>query len=188
MKSIIALEDAMASNDEAAIKAATAKLNADLAILAAMTGQDAKLVTIKSILDTLKPKDLINLDNLKEALRLLQQIALGGGSGGGGGASSLGAPSMPSSLIPIKGAGGVRGAKTFSNEELQYFEDLNESMYGDLFANGKNPFASSSSSSAPTTIIVNTGVGDPNAIAEAIDQVLTDAVQRGTLRGTFVTS
>ena len=186
-KSILALEDAMASKDEAAIKAATSKLNADLGILAALTGQDAKLVTIKSILDTLKPKDLINLDNLKEALALLKQIALGSGAGGGGGASSLGAPSMPSSLIPIKGAGGVRGAKTFSNEELQYFEDLNESMYGDLFANGKNPFAASSSSSAPTTIIVNTGIGDPNAIAEAIDQVLTDAIQRGTLRGTFAT-
>jgi len=35
---------------------------------------------------------------------------------------------------------------------------------------------------AGNTIIVNTGIGDPNAIAEAIDQVLTDAVQRGTLR------
>jgi len=32
-------------------------------------------------------------------------------------------------------------------------------------------------------ITVNAGVGDPNAIAEAIDQVLNDAVQRGTLRG-----
>ena len=187
-KSILDLEDAMATKDEAAIKAATDKLNADLRILGALMGQDAKLVDIKSILDTLKPKDLINLDNLKEALRLLQQIALGGGAGGGGGASSLGAPSMPSSLIPIKGAGGVRGAKTFSNEELQYFEDLNEAMYRDLFAGGKNPFASSSSSSTPINITVNTGIGDPNAIAEAIDQVLVDAVQRGTLRGTFVTS
>jgi hypothetical protein len=33
------------------------------------------------------------------------------------------------------------------------------------------------------TVNVNTGIGDPNAIAEAIDQVLIDAVQRGTLRG-----
>jgi hypothetical protein len=31
-------------------------------------------------------------------------------------------------------------------------------------------------------INVNTGIGDPNAIAEAIDQVLIDAIQRGTLR------
>jgi hypothetical protein len=31
-------------------------------------------------------------------------------------------------------------------------------------------------------IVINTGVGDPNAIAEAIDQVIQDAVNRGTLR------
>jgi hypothetical protein len=32
-------------------------------------------------------------------------------------------------------------------------------------------------------ITIQTGIGDPNAIAEAIDQVLADAVSRGTLRG-----
>jgi hypothetical protein len=31
-------------------------------------------------------------------------------------------------------------------------------------------------------INVQTGIGDPNAIAAAIDQVLNDAVSRGTLR------
>lgn len=179
-KSISDLEDAIAKKDEAAIVAATKKLNADLGILAAMTGQDAKLTTIKSILDSLKPKDLINLDNLEKALALLKQIALGSGSTG----SSLAAPSMPKSLQPRPmGAGYLTGPKTFSNEELQYFEDVSDYMYADLFAGGKNPFAASSSSgTAGNTIIVNTGVGDPNAIAEAIDQVLTDAAQRGTLR------
>jgi hypothetical protein len=178
-KSILALEDAMATKDEAAIKAATAKLNADLGILAAMTGQDAKLTTIKSILDTLKPKDLINLDNLREALALLKQIALGSGSTG----SSLAAPSMPKSLQPRPmGSGYLTEPKTFSNEELQYFEAVSEYQFS-----GMLPPASSSGSTAGNTIIVNTGIGDPNAIAEAIDQVLTDAVQRGTLRGTFAT-
>jgi hypothetical protein len=181
-KSISDLEDAMATKDEAAIKAATAKLNADLGILAAMTGQDAKLTTIKSILDSLKPKDLINLDNLEKALALLKQIALGGGTTGGG-ASSLGAPSMPSSLNPIKGAGGVRAPRAFTTSELQYFDTAGDYLYAGspleaMFAAG----SSGSSGTAGNTIIVNTGVGDPNAIAEAIDQVLTDAAQRGTLR------
>jgi S-adenosylmethionine synthetase len=36
---------------------------------------------------------------------------------------------------------------------------------------------------AAMNITVNTGVGDPNAIAEAIDEVLQQAVSRGTLRG-----
>lgn len=35
-------------------------------------------------------------------------------------------------------------------------------------------------------VTVNTGVGDPNSIAEAIDQVLTEAVSRGTLRGLMI--
>jgi hypothetical protein len=38
------------------------------------------------------------------------------------------------------------------------------------------------STNTGNTIIVNTGIGDPNAIAEAIDQVLRDATDRGTLR------
>jgi hypothetical protein len=33
------------------------------------------------------------------------------------------------------------------------------------------------------SVTVNTGVGDPNAIAEAVNQVIQDAVDRGTLRG-----
>jgi hypothetical protein len=32
------------------------------------------------------------------------------------------------------------------------------------------------------SVTVNTGIGDPNAIAEAIEDVLVQAVQRGTLR------
>jgi hypothetical protein len=32
-------------------------------------------------------------------------------------------------------------------------------------------------------INVSTGIGDPNAIAEAVNQVIQDAVDRGTLRG-----
>lgn len=73
---ILVLEDAIASKDQAAIEAATKKLNTDMAILGSLQGQNIKLLDIKSILDSLKPKDLINLDNLNEALRLLGQINL----------------------------------------------------------------------------------------------------------------
>jgi hypothetical protein len=43
-------------------------------------------------------------------------------------------------------------------------------------------FRQNESASAGNTMIVNTGVGDPNAIAEALDQYLQGAVDRGTLR------
>lgn len=71
---ILALEDAIASKDEAAIVAATNKLNADLKILYALSGQNAKLMDIKSILDGLQPKDLINLKNLQDAIDMIKKM------------------------------------------------------------------------------------------------------------------
>ena len=73
-KSISDLEDAIASKDEAAITAATKRLNEDLKIFSALTAQNVKLADIKSILDTLKPKDLINLTNLDAALAKIQEM------------------------------------------------------------------------------------------------------------------
>ena len=81
--SILALEEAIASKDVAAITAATNKLNADLKIVGALTGQELKLMDIKKILDALLPKDLINLANLNEAIRLLGLIGAGTGTGTG---------------------------------------------------------------------------------------------------------
>ena len=75
-RSILALEDAIAAKDEAAIIAATNKLNADLKVLGTLGQQNIKLLDIKSVLESLKAKDLINLNNLNEALRLLGLINL----------------------------------------------------------------------------------------------------------------
>lgn len=78
-RSILALEDAIASKDEASIVAATNKLNADLKVLGALTGQNVKLQDIKSILDSLKPVDLINLANLDAAIaKMMELLALQG--------------------------------------------------------------------------------------------------------------
>jgi hypothetical protein len=79
-QSILDLEDAIASKDVAAITAATNKLNADLKIVGALTGQELKLRDIEKILKDILPKDLINLANLNEAIRLLGVI--GAGTGG----------------------------------------------------------------------------------------------------------
>jgi hypothetical protein len=73
-QSILNLEDAIAAKDEAAIVAATNKLNADLKILGALTGQNVKLQDIKSILEGLKPADLINLTNLDAALAKIREM------------------------------------------------------------------------------------------------------------------
>ena len=73
-KSISDLEDAIAAKDEAAITAATKKLNADLGVLTALTGQKTQLLAIETILNTLKPKELINQQNLDQALLKIQEM------------------------------------------------------------------------------------------------------------------
>lgn len=73
-QSIANLEDAIASKDEAAIVAATNKLNADLRILGTLSGQKVTLTDIESILKGLKPKELIDQKNLDEALAKIAEM------------------------------------------------------------------------------------------------------------------
>lgn len=90
------LEDAIAAKDVEAATRLAKKLNLDLAILGALQGQEFKLQDINDILDKFKPKQLIDLQNLNEALALLMKMAglkisplvpgAGAGAGGGGGA------------------------------------------------------------------------------------------------------
>jgi hypothetical protein len=186
-QSILALEDAIAAKDEAAITAATKTLNEDLKVLGVLGQQNVKLMDIKSILDTLLPKDLINLQNLKDAIALLGQIKI---------------PSMTASVAP-SGASVAKALESFKGTAASAFESLTAAQQATLggyepFVGAKIPTTVTDSGAsgvglgsngtgrqvpAGVNITVNTGIGDPNAIAEAIDQVLTDAATRGTLRG-----
>ena len=209
-RSILDLEDAIASKDEAAIIAATNKLNADLKSLSALTGQSVKLSDIKSILDSLKPVDLISQKNLDDALAKIREMlallaaATGQSKAAIPASSSLGsgipvgdyiAPvSMPDalaasteSLLEYADAANARANAFADLLDMQNYADFlslidYQKSVGDL--GGYSPNMNSGAGyGSGNTIIVNTGVGDPNAIAEAIDQVLVNAAQRGTLRG-----
>lgn len=187
-RSILALEDAIASKDEAAIVAATNKLNADLKILGTLGQQNVKLMDIKSILDTLLPKDLINLQNLKDAIALLAQIKI---------------PTIAATVAP-SGSSVARALESFNGSAASAYESLTAAQQATL--GGYEPFVGASIPAMATassfgsgaglgtngsgrqvpvgvTINVTTGIGDPNAIAEAVTQVIQDAVDRGTLRG-----
>ena len=261
-KSILALEDAIASKDEESIIKATAKLNEDLKILGALTGQKTQMAAIESILKGLTSKDLIDQKNLDEALRkiremlaLLAQVKppqIIGGDGAKGGTPSDGVipkggtpdeiikKLIPDAIIkknmPFDGFlqtdNGIKPlTKARSTEEINKAVEELGGVVTVIGENGKefsklvdgaaavfqtiedagafnalvNSFASGTinSFSAGTfraaeggslfnsgavgsrdrdfNITVNTGVGDPNAIAEAIDQVLREARSRGTL-------
>jgi hypothetical protein len=179
-KSILALEDAIASKDEASIIKATEKLNADLKILGALSGQNVKLQDIKSILDSLKPADLINLANLDAAIaKMMELLKLQG-------TKTL----VPTTATtPSTTTSAIQGATTIAGTNLsvaalggvvtQILPNLKEFTPDQGMISGISPNGREYNYS----VTVNTGIGDPNAIAEAIENVLVEANYRGTLRG-----
>jgi hypothetical protein len=230
-RSILALEDAIASKDEAAITAATKKLNEDLKILGALIGQNVKLSDIKSILDSLKPKDLIDQANLDLALLKIKQIMLdlakikfpsaidtSASLGSGIPANDYIAP-----IDKIVGITASTAALIEASEAIQERADafaflLDLQTEADTLALANSSLGVSSLATSFNledvarssllaglsggagvagavsgsryaaqaanyyNITVQTGIGDPNAIAETIQQYLIDATDRGTLR------
>ena len=181
---IIELEDAIASKDEARITAATKQLNEDLKILGTLQKQDIKLADIKSILDKIVPKDLINLANLDAAIaKLIAMNSLVGkptvsGSATGGVSSSgipIGdfVPTIPTSGVSIEAILEFADAATARANAMAELIERQNAADAAAFAN---------SSLYAFNVTINTGVGDPNAIAETLDQYLQGAVDRGTLR------
>jgi hypothetical protein len=189
-RSILALEDAIASKDEEAIIAATKKLNADLKVLSALGMQNVKLQDIKSILDSLKPKDLINLQNLEDALKLLAQINLASTGSTKAPTRGVAASGIPVGdfISPISkdvaskaSISAILEYADAASARANAFADLLDMQTATDIASFNNSVLSQYG--GKINITIQTGVGDPNAIAEAIDQVLTDAASRGTLRG-----
>jgi hypothetical protein len=185
-RSMLALEEAIASKDEAAITAATKKLNEDLKILGALSLQDIKLKDIKSILDSLKPKDLINLANLDAAIakliamsKLTGQPTTSGASTSTGGSSASGIPA--GDFVPTIPTSGVSMAAIleFSDAAITRANAMADLLDAQ---NASDAAAFANSSLYAFNVTINTGVGDPNAIAETLDQYLQGAVDRGTLR------
>jgi hypothetical protein len=183
-KSIYDLEQAIASGDVKAIELATAKLNEDLKRLGVLTSQKFTMSDIKSILDSLEPKELIDIANLKEALALLLQINLAAtGSKTKPAGIATTTPSAIPSIVGLTPATTI--AETNANVAAlggvvtQIQPNLKEFTPDTGMISGRSPNGREYNYS----VTVNTGIGDPNAIAEAVTQVIQDAVDRGTLRG-----
>jgi len=205
-KSISDLEDAIAAKDEAAITAATKRLNEDLKIFSALSGQNVKLQDIKSILEGLKPKDLIDLDNLdaalakiREMLNLLSKanteskakIPTSGSLGSGIPAGDFIAPITTAggsieAILEYADAASARANAFADLLDMQNAQDLRDliayqSSVGDF--GGYSPYMNrggSGGGTGGTNITVNTGVGDPETIARAVEDVIRQSYQRGT--------
>ena len=183
---ILNLEDAIASKDTARIEAATKQLNEDLKILGTLQNQNIKLADIKSILDKIVPKDLINLANLDDAIAKLNAMNAITGQPKISGAGTATAGVSPSGIpigdfVPKIPTSGVSMAAI---EEFAAAATARANAMADLLdaQNAADAAAFANSSLNSFNITINTGVGDPNAIAETLDQYLQGAVDRGTLR------
>jgi hypothetical protein len=205
-KSMSDLEDAIAAKDEAAITAATKRLNEDLKIFSALSGQNVKLQDIKSILEGLKPADLINLGNLDAALAKIREmldllskanteskakIPTSGSLGSGIPAGDFIAPISTAggsieAILEYADAASARANAFADLLDMQNAQDLRDliayqSSVGDF--GGYSPYMNrggSGGGTGGTNITVNTGVGDPEAIARAVEDVIRQSYQRGT--------
>jgi hypothetical protein len=205
-KSMSDLEDAIAAKDEAAITAATKRLNEDLKIFNALSGQNVKLQDIKSILEGLEPVDLVNLGNLdaalskiREMLNLLSKanteskakIPTSGSLGSGIPAGDFIAPITTAggsieAILEYADAASARANAFADLLDMQNAQDLRDliayqSSVGDF--GGYSPYMNrggSGGGTGGTNITVNTGVGDPEAIARAVEDVIRQSYQRGT--------
>jgi hypothetical protein len=201
-QSILALEDAIASKDEAAIVAATNKLNADLKVLGTLSMQNVKLQDIKSILDSLKPKDLVNLTNLdaalskiQEMLRLLAQAnAESRGSIPTSGSLGSGIPAGDY-IAPISTSGGSIAAileyADAATERANAFAMLQEQQnYADMLAlieyqkivgdlGGYSPNMNSGGSKTPIVNIYANTIANPDELTNLIQNSLITLNRRG---------
>jgi hypothetical protein len=188
-RSILDLEDAIAAKDEAAIIAATKKLDADLKILGTLQNQDLKLTDIKSILDKIMPKDLINISNLDTAIAKLNTInsSIGqktvGTTAAGATTSQSGLP-IGDYVAPIPSSGvsmpAILEFAAAATERANAMASLIESQ------NAASAAALSKSSLNKYDITINAGVGDPEAIARALEDYIRSANQRGTTSFTLL--
>jgi hypothetical protein len=203
-RSILDLEDAIASKDEKAIIAATAKLNADLKVLSTLGMQNVTLLDIKSILDSLKPKDLINLENLNAAIAKLEELLKMLSSASAASKAPIPTSASLGTGIPINdfiapiskdiaskaSIGAILEYADAASARANAFADLLDmDTAAKTAALQTSPNYDNSSAlqsfrqreSATYNISIQSGLGDPNAIAEAVDQILREAQQRGTL-------
>jgi hypothetical protein len=176
-RSILNLEEAIASKDEASVIAATKKLNADLQVLGALTGQEVKLKEIKSILDGLASKSIgIDVDTTAAMAKI--KALYDSAAAGIVIPVSVTGTATTTTTSPTNGAVNIGGLYTAIGENFKEYLIQTGALTSGL-KQGGGEFNYS--------ITVNTGIGDPNVIADEITKFLNDAAARGTLSNGILT-
>ena len=194
---ILKLEDAIAAKDVEGATALAAKLNKDLMILGTLQGQALKLADINNILNSFKPKDLINLENLNQALALLAAMAgirispqavaaaVGGGAAGGGGGGGGGGSTAAAVAGLIPGVDYNPGQNKDRNVDLltQVAQEAASNAMTYFAEKGSGQGAGRGEGQIPAgayNITVNAGVvGSENIIVDAVQNALNEIARRG---------
>jgi len=194
---ILKLEDAIAAKDVEGATALAAKLNKDLLILGTLQGQAVKLADINNILNSFKPKDLINLENLNQALALLAAMAgirispqavaaaVGGGAAGGGGGGGGGGSTAAAVAGLIPGVDYNPGQNKDRNVDLltQVAQEAASNAMTYFAEKGSGRGAGAGEGQIPAgayNITVNAGVvGSENIIVDAVQNALNEIARRG---------
>lgn len=167
-QSILDLESAIASKDIKAIEAGTTKLNNDLGILGALTGQEVKLRDIESILKDIVPKKLIDMANLDEALAKLKLL-------GTGAITPIGSPTPTAARTPT------------------LLESLAAGSFAPVVGGGYSSTAGAYASSGfpgaqkngGVTVVVNAGtIANPDELTTLIQNSIISLNKRGDLLST----
>jgi hypothetical protein len=171
-RSILLLEEAIASKDTASVIAATDKLNADLKALAALTGQKVELTQIKSILDGLASKSIGITVDTADALNKIKALYASAAAGIVIPVSLSGTATSTTTTSPTGNAVNIGGLYTAIGENFKEYLIQTGALTSGVSPNGKE---------FNYSITVNTGIGDPNAIANEIVDFLNKAKANGTL-------
>ena len=178
---MLVLEDAIAAKDVEGATAAAKKLNTDIAILATLSGQTLKLANIKTIIESILPKSLIDLANLDAAIAKIQALnalqgikvlippaAVSGDSGGVSGTIGL-AESLLNTISV--------------SDELKNLINKNEQFFNgnsDISSSGA-PFGGESGfTPTATTINISAGViSSPDEFARLVQKAVQNANRFG---------
>jgi hypothetical protein len=142
---------------------------------------------IKSVLESLQPKDLINLGNLTAAIALMQQLLSMQGKTTTPTTTAVATQSILAnykgsaasafeSLTPSQQAT-LGGYVPFVGADIP---SMATDMGGSGVGLGNNGTGRQIPVQAGVNITVNTGIGDPEAIARAVEDVVRQSYQRGT--------
>jgi hypothetical protein len=205
-KSILDVESAIAAQDTAAIEAALKKLDGDLKVLGVLNNQKITLGEISTLLKSLQAADIKGTiqytDNITETIKRLQELykiqmdaenallALKL-------KNARDIASFENDTLDRKLRGYSASAQALAKLSgvereaavAKLASDIGAASFIQGISAGLSPADAASgarlAAQASYTYYINitAGIGDPNAIAEEVNKILTDARNRGTLVG-----